>query len=84
MSTLRVSGTSPSLRHKDKKSIVAGACGVNEVKIYHWLDGTYRPTTLVHNIGHGCFSIDSSFTTNEFSFTTAHEGFFTYKEDKEQ
>lgn len=58
------SGTSCSFSNKDKKSIVAGACGVNEVKIYHWLDGAYRPGTLIHNIGHGCFSIDSSHCTN--------------------
>ena len=60
--------------------MLAGACGINEVKMFHRQEGKLASSTLIHGIGHGCFSVDSSWTTNEFAFTTAHDGMFSYKE----
>ena len=65
-------------RNKDRNSIVAGACGINEVKVFHREEGRFSGSTLVHGIGHACFSIDSSWVTDEFAFTTAHDGMFVY------
>lgn len=61
---------------------MAGACGINEVKILHREDGRFKVSTVISGLGKGCFSVDSSWTQPEYVFTTAKEGMFIYSETK--
>ena len=59
-------------------TIIAGSCGVNEVKVFRKHDGTYELTTKIQGLTNGCFSVDSSALHPNFVFTTAKDGMFIY------
>lgn len=62
--------------------ILAGSCGINEVKVLRPINGRYEASTLIHDLKHGCFSVDSSYKNNNFVFSTAHQGMYIYSENK--
>ena len=52
---------------------------MNEVKAFRREGGSYGPATTISGLGHGCFSVDSSWKERVMAFSTAKEGFFLYK-----
>lgn len=62
--------------------VLAGACGVNEVKLFYEENSRHKTACRLYDLKHGCFSVDISNKKKEFAFTTAHQGFYIYKFDK--
>jgi len=66
------------LRNFETNTILAGSCGVNEVKVFRRKDGEYKLTSHIQGLDNGVYSVDSSHSEQEFTFTTAHDGMFIY------
>jgi hypothetical protein len=56
-------------RKADKNSIVAGAVGTNEVRVYRKDGARYKSTNRIGKLKGGCFSVDCSSKKNEFVYT---------------
>lgn len=44
----------------NKGMVLAGACGINEVKLFNEENGKYRLAARLYDLKHGCFSVDFS------------------------
>jgi len=62
-------GNSFFLRRKsDKNSIVAGAVGTNEVRVFRKDGAHYKCTNRISKLKGGCFSVDCSNKKKEFVY----------------
>lgn len=62
---------------------MAGACRLDEVKVYHNDASKLGLSTVIQGLRGGCFSIHAGSKEEEFSFSTGKDDFFTYKESKQ-
>jgi hypothetical protein len=68
---------------KNNNTIVAGACGINEVKVFNRGEGEkFKESFRLHGLKNGVFSVDHSWTRKELCFSTAREGFYIYEYGK--
>lgn len=67
----------------DKDVILAGACGLDEVKVFHNASGKPALSTVIRGLKGGCFSVTSAHKANEFSCSTGKDGFFTFSETEQ-
>ena len=65
-----------------KGMVLAGACGVNEVKLFYENNSKHQLAARLYDLKHGCFSVDLSTKKKEFAFTTAHKAIYAFKYDK--
>lgn len=70
-------------RNFEDDTIIAGSCGVNEVKVFRKREGSYEMSSLIQGLANGCFSVDSSYARPHFLFTTARDGMFIYAQHPE-
>ena len=61
---------------------MAGACGVNEVKVFHREGSSYSLSTVLGNLEGGCFSVDTSPKQPLFGFTTSKNSLYIYNESQ--
>ena len=72
------------LRRHDKNTIVAGASGVNEVRVFTAENSNKHSTSVkIFDMKQGCYSVDTSFKKPEICFVTAKQGFFIYSYKKQ-
>lgn len=69
-------------RRYDKNSIIAGASGVNEVRVFGGEGNRHETGVKIFDIKQGCYSVDSSFKSSSICFVTAKQGFFVYNYGK--
>ena len=69
-----------SFANYDKNVILAGACGLDEARVFHNATGQPALSTVVGGLKGGCFSITSAHQANLFSLSTGKGGLFTYCE----
>jgi hypothetical protein len=68
------------IRNFEDDTIIAGSCGINEVKVFRKREGAYELSTKIQALANGCFSVDSSAVHPNFVFTTAKDGMFIYEQ----
>jgi hypothetical protein len=75
MYTLLVLGKFPIQHSHDKSTIIAGASGVNEVRIFAG-QSKHSFAVKIFDLKQGCYSVDASKKDKNICFSTAKQGFF--------
>ena len=65
-------------RRQGNDNIIAGASGVNEVRIFSGQGNKHETALKIFDIKQGCYSVDGAYKQPNICFVTAKQGFFVY------